>query len=245
MSIKKPLYKIIYDDIVSNILSGHYEVGEQLPSEAELDKLYKVSRTPVRNALSLLESDKYIYRLQGRGSFVAKREPIEFWTKMTGFKKYYQDKWDKISAKTLSIDYETESQYAELLNIKQSVPILHLKRVRYLEDEEVVYLKHYLHPRIPISIFEHDYHFTYLGRLLKDHLQIEIVKSDEEIESVYADREISSILHVPLDAPVLKVTRISYDQDFMPVDVNVYFVDTNKWKYNVSFVQEEFAYEDI
>lgn len=47
----KPAYQKIYETIKEKIVEGTYLVGDILPSEAELEKMFNVSRTPVRNAL--------------------------------------------------------------------------------------------------------------------------------------------------------------------------------------------------
>ncbi|MGB0785543.1 MAG: GntR family transcriptional regulator [Alphaproteobacteria bacterium] len=55
--------------ISGDILKGSYEDGERL-SEAKLCDVYKVSRTPVRLALRMLERQGLIKRNGGRGYFV-------------------------------------------------------------------------------------------------------------------------------------------------------------------------------
>lgn len=64
-------YEIIAQDIESKILSGHYEVGMLIPTEAELRKEYDVSRHTVREAMSLLVNDNLLIRKRGAGTFVS------------------------------------------------------------------------------------------------------------------------------------------------------------------------------
>ncbi|WP_311283426.1 FadR/GntR family transcriptional regulator [Paenibacillus macerans] len=64
------LYIQIYDQILSEILSGSFEVGDKLPTERELCAQFGVSRAPIRQALSALEMNGYIYSRQGEGVFV-------------------------------------------------------------------------------------------------------------------------------------------------------------------------------
>ncbi len=245
MKIKKSLYKTIYDDLVNKILSGTFKGGEQLPSEAELDKKYNASRTPVRQALKQLENDGFIYRLQGKGSFVSNRRPTELWTKMTGFRSQYLDNWEKISAKTIAIDYFENKKISSILGIDEDYKLIHLKRVRYFDNKPVIYLVHFVSPKIPYSIFEKDENFISLGHLLKKHLDIEIVGAEEEIEAVKASKEIAKHLEVEENASLLKVTRFSYDEEENPIDINIYYVNTEEWKYKVNFTQEGGSYEDF
>jgi GntR family transcriptional regulator len=48
-----------------------WRTGEALPSEPELARRFGISRVVVRQALAILEDDRQIVRIKGRGTFVA------------------------------------------------------------------------------------------------------------------------------------------------------------------------------
>jgi GntR family transcriptional regulator len=66
-----PLYYQLQEILHQQIASGRFPVGDPLPSEGELCKLFGVSRIVVRQALEVLEDDGEIVRMQGRGTFVS------------------------------------------------------------------------------------------------------------------------------------------------------------------------------
>lgn len=68
--ISKKLYVQIYEQILSGIQSGIFQVGDKLPSERELCIHFGVSRAPIRQALSALEMNGFISSRQGDGVFV-------------------------------------------------------------------------------------------------------------------------------------------------------------------------------
>src|SRR5437660_2321569 len=59
------LKEIIREQIAS------WEPGQLIPSELELCQMYSVSRTTVRKALDHLTQEGLLYRIQGKGTFVA------------------------------------------------------------------------------------------------------------------------------------------------------------------------------
>lgn len=67
---RAPRYRVIYDDIVSQIQSGSLSPGTRLPGENDLARKYSVSRMTVRQALELLDSDNFVTRRHGSGTFV-------------------------------------------------------------------------------------------------------------------------------------------------------------------------------
>lgn len=61
------------DTLRERIVSKHYPVGSQLPSEAELGEEFGVGRNVVRAALDVLRAEGLVQTTQGSGSFVADR----------------------------------------------------------------------------------------------------------------------------------------------------------------------------
>ena len=66
-----PLYYQLQEILKEQIESGQWRPGDRLPSEPELARRYGVSRVVVRQALAILEDDRQLNRIQGRGTFVA------------------------------------------------------------------------------------------------------------------------------------------------------------------------------
>ncbi|HIW13463.1 MAG TPA: FadR family transcriptional regulator [Candidatus Salinicoccus stercoripullorum] len=86
---KEKLSELIYENIVGLIKDGEYEIGSKLPSENELAAYYKVSRAPVREAISQLISMGYVESSQGRGTYVKNISAAD------EIKEYIYGKFDK------------------------------------------------------------------------------------------------------------------------------------------------------
>lgn len=70
-------YEAIKNYYINLIKENKASVGEQLPSENEIAELFKVSRHTVRQALSYLVQEGWIYKERGRGSFFANKKENE------------------------------------------------------------------------------------------------------------------------------------------------------------------------
>lgn len=73
MGGEQAAYRAIADEIRDQIASGALAPGAWLPSETELMGRYRVGRTTVVRALSILQAQHLIWRERGRGSFVRDR----------------------------------------------------------------------------------------------------------------------------------------------------------------------------
>ncbi len=58
-------YEILKHHILEQILNGELVKGQKLPTESEMMAAFSVSRYTVRRAISDLENDHYVYRVQG------------------------------------------------------------------------------------------------------------------------------------------------------------------------------------
>lgn len=67
---KETLYNQVYSDLITKIQSGKLKVGDKLPTEMELTRIYGVSRITVAHALKNLADANLIYRVKRSGTFV-------------------------------------------------------------------------------------------------------------------------------------------------------------------------------
>ena len=71
MPIPTTGYREVAADLQARISSGEYPPGTQIPSYAQLAKLYSVSVTTVQRAILILQAQGVLVGVQGRGVFVA------------------------------------------------------------------------------------------------------------------------------------------------------------------------------
>ena len=70
-SARQPASKTIFWSIMSDIINGRYQVGDRLPTEAEMIEEYQVSRNVVREAIKSLEATGILEIRRPEGTFVA------------------------------------------------------------------------------------------------------------------------------------------------------------------------------
>ena len=70
---QQSLGAIVYEQILTAIIEGIYELNTKLPAETQLCKDFKVSRPILREALARLREDELITSRRGSGSYVIKK----------------------------------------------------------------------------------------------------------------------------------------------------------------------------
>ncbi|WP_405113321.1 GntR family transcriptional regulator [Paenibacillus sp. FSL K6-1217] len=71
-----PKYQMVKEYVLSQIENQEFTMDERIPSESEFSRLLDVSSITVRKALSELVNEGVIYRVRGKGSFVASQAAI-------------------------------------------------------------------------------------------------------------------------------------------------------------------------
>lgn len=71
-----PKYQMVKDYVLSQIENQEFTKDDRIPSESEFSKLLDVSSITVRKALSELVNEGVIYRVRGKGSFVANQSTV-------------------------------------------------------------------------------------------------------------------------------------------------------------------------
>ncbi len=75
MERSPPAHSRIHDHYAGLIRQGLIDTGQQLPTEAEIARTFRVSRATVQFAMSRLAWEGWIERYPGRGTFASARRP--------------------------------------------------------------------------------------------------------------------------------------------------------------------------
>jgi GntR family transcriptional regulator len=166
--------------------------GDQLPSEEELAKRYRISRMTLRKSLALLINDGYIYSQHGVGTFVSKH-PIQFdFTKMISFSSWVRAQGHKPDAKVISIsNISFDREIFEGLNLKKKQSVICINRLRSVDG-------------LPVAI-EHSYHPK------ENYENYHVINPDTDLKSVFAVMEKSGY-HAIREVNIISASNASTNQ---------------------------------
>lgn len=121
--------------------------GDCLPSERELGERFSVSRITIRKALSELESEGLIYRIQGKGAFICNNKIPQALTHLSSYSEDMRQRNLIPGSTILSMDSIIANSYiSSKLQIKPNEPVFLLRRLRLANGEptaiENCYMRH-------------------------------------------------------------------------------------------------------
>jgi GntR family transcriptional regulator len=209
-SATSPRYVEIAAHLRERILSQQLGPHTLLPSERELSEQHAVSRMTARQALTLLESEGYVYRRPPRGTFVAEprvRFRIGSFSREAG-RLGRQATAELLWAKQLQPDRPTQAA----LGLAPGDPVHGFHRLRLMEGEPIALETTYFPAALTDGILQMPADGS-LWSLLKDDFGVEVTRSDAVIESMILDEHACALLRVRAASPGILLTRRSFDAD--------------------------------
>lgn len=212
-----PIYQQIISYIKEYIDNGIYQKGNIIPSEQEFCNQFNTSRMTVRKAIDELVNDGYLYRIQGRGTFVSHwvyRKSLE----VLGFTYHMTQLGYKPSSKVLTFETKrTEPLIAEKLKILPTENVYFLSRVRMADLEPIaienVYLPEKRFPGLDVYSFEENS----LYDVLKIYYKTEVLLKQEKINAIMVEGIYAKILFEKDKGVGMRMTGVDIDTNMSPI----------------------------
>jgi GntR family transcriptional regulator/GntR family frlABCD operon transcriptional regulator len=205
----EPLYRKLQNDIKSQIIAGIYKESDLLPSESELQQVFGVTRSTVRQALGELEKEGYIQKKQGKGSLVIKqRRRTLGLLSVKGFSEAVTEK--KLAVSTVMIHKPIVTRWDEQFfysidDLERKAGCIYLKRIRCVENEPVMLETTYI-PNLNLPRFcTRPFVNGSLFETLSVKYSIEITRVEQDLRAIQADEKVSGLLRVDPESPLLLI----------------------------------------
>ncbi|MFB6097920.1 MAG: GntR family transcriptional regulator, partial [Salinibacter sp.] len=188
---------------------GAYDPDEKLPSEKELGEQFDVSRVTVRRALQTLESEDYIYRRQGLGSFVKERRATQGLVHLTDFAQDMAQAG--LEASSVVKHHAPEAPPPEVavrLNVDDQ-RVMRLDRLRLGDGRPIAFDRTWL-PMFYAQLLEgHDLEHETIYQILEREYEIPVLRGRYRITAANAEARVAEPLDVEPGEALLLIGRLS------------------------------------
>ena len=242
-----PLYLQLKDAVVSDIRAGDLKPGDRVRSESELERQHGVSRITVRQALRALVQEGALYRVPGKGTYVAARKvaPLAAFTSFSenmraqGFTPSYRLLGAEIVDPPLPVRQE--------LRLAPPDRAFRLERLLLADRQPIGLQDGYYPERIfgpaagqidPASLAEGS-----LYAQLEATLDSPLGRAEETLEPAIANRKEVELLGIAPGAPVLVLRRVSFLASGEPVETVKLVFRGDAYRYRVNLDRGQRAAE--
>ncbi|MBU3876132.1 GntR family transcriptional regulator [Faecalicatena sp. AGMB00832] len=206
-------YSQLYDILLSKITSGIWKPNDKMPTERELCQRYNVSRITVRDTLDRLSKDGYIYRKQGKGTFVAVRQIEQKLTKFYTLREEFEAKGIEHTNKILSFQtLKALGKVKKNLNLENEDTVYELIRCLYADKVpyaiEVSYIPTKLYPEMTRDLIREKglYGSMQFFNIIPE-------RATENLRAVKLSKEDALTLGVKKQDTAIRIERTTYSFD--------------------------------
>ena len=227
-----PKYFIVKKAIVENIDNELYRSNEAIPSEKRLMELYNVSRITIRKAIDELVTEGYLYKIQGKGTYVKADEGSNNLFSITS-------STEDVQRMGMTPSKKTKISKVEMFYVRANKRYK-IGRISYADNEPLNYTIAFLPEKIFPGLIEHDLEKESLYKLINDKYGIRITKARRTIEAVLAKDEIAKYLELEEGMPVILFRCITYgivNGKETPIEYFKCYYRTDKYKFYIDQVR--------
>ena len=210
-----PLYYQLANILRDSITNGKFEARQPIPSERQLEGLYAVSRTTIRQSIDLLIRQGFLYRAHGRGTFVSPQKLQKGISELTSFSEDMKQRGLVPGQKILDIGYvhPNEQVRAHLELLADSGQVLRIERLRLGDNLPMgLQTSYYVLPEGQTITREELEEYGSIYKMLQEKFHLIPTEADETLEVTLATPREAALLEIPPGSPLLLSDRTMYSQ---------------------------------
>ena len=208
---KLPKYYLVKKAIVENIDNEVYDSKAPIPSERELMETYQVSRITVRKAIDELVTEGYLYKVQGKGTYVKTDEGSSNLFSITSCTDDVLRLGMKPSKEVVVFELVNPNvKRSKALEITTDDKIYMIGRILYADTEPLNYTVTFLPEKIFPGLLKYDLKKESLYKIMTEVYGVKITKARRTIEAIGAQDEIAEYLDIKEGTPIILFRCITH-----------------------------------
>jgi len=226
------LFAQVESRLREDILNNRLPPGAKLPSEAELEVAFGVSRITVRQALAQLHKQGLINKINGKGSFVTRPSDAPRLGPLTGFYEHMRTRGNSPSGRTLSVrEVRASKEAAEALQIEPGSLLTQIKILRSVNGQPMAYgvlhaLPPIAHALIQENLDDHD-----VVSILEVSLGYRLASIQIEAGAVAAGKLRGRLLEVDPATPLVHIRFTPHDVMGQPLTYSDMYFRSDRFTY--------------
>ncbi len=208
------------DVIQEAINAGKFPAGSQLPGEPELMGMLGVSRSTLREALTILEELGFIMRRRGLGTFVCDKSIVKDMSLNFGIASMISQAGLTPGTINQQVSYTTaDSAVAKAYNIPEGSQVILVDRVHTANQRRVVWSLDYIQSdwidveKLRRSVMVNNS----LYEIVKNEFQTNITWGEASLLPAKADKMAAERLNVARGTLLMRVEQTDYDITNRPI----------------------------
>ncbi len=207
-----PLYVQLEDVLRARIAAGEWRPDQRVPSENELNKAYGLSRMTARGVLTKLVNDGVLYRVPGKGTFLAPLKIDAVSPAYRGVREQLEAMGYETTTEVLGVGVEAATPTVRArLGLPAGERVYAIHRLRSVQGEPISLHHSYVPAALAPGLDAHDTGGEQLCVILEKHYGLAMTQVAEHLEATAARAEEATQLRMRPGQPVLLLEDVIAD----------------------------------
>ena len=227
-----PVYFQLHKKLLKEIEDGRWSPGQIIPPERALAESHRLSVGTVKKAILNLVNEGYLYRIQGKGTFVAgmtlQPESLRYYR----FLEDFNDEEVELQIELLDLRVTKGiDPVNHFLRLRMNQSLFEVTRLFYFDAQPMVYCISYL----PHKMFEdlatlpqHKFEKVPLYIALEEIYGLPTILKKELVRAIAADGTTAKKLEIQKGSPVLLIEMLSFTYKQTPYEYRKSYCLTDK-----------------
>lgn len=233
---RTPLYRQV-EQVLRAEIAEQLQPGAAIPTEAELERRFGVSRITIRRAIHELVQAGLLIRRQGSGTFVARTKVTE----ELGVLHSWPDEMRTLGLEPRTVDCEMlhilpPAWVAQALHLDPDARehVLRVQRLQYNGEEPLCLMIDHLRTRFVPSLPREEVLARGLYETLEKRHGLTLTWAEDTVTARAATLFEAALLSITNGDPILQVTRTVYLTDDEPLDAAIVVSRADRYAYHVT-----------
>lgn len=232
-----PLYIQLEKALLERIRSRGLRPGDRLPTEAEIEREFPVSRATIRMSLNRLVADGHIERVQGRGSYVARPRPMHQ-SLLNSFTENMKAQGYRPHRRVLRSETVQPGEEVRTALQLQRGRCQHIERLLLADDRPIAVARTWipvecLNGRVDLLSAEALGSGSLYELLQGPEIGMLLDRGEETVRAALADSDDAALLECAVGSATLVVRRTSFASSARPVEWSVMTFSADRYEYHV------------
>jgi GntR family transcriptional regulator len=227
-----PVYFQLQRKLLKEIEDGRWPPGQVIPPERALAEVHQLSVGTVKKAILNLVNEGYLYRIQGKGTFVAgmalQPESLRYYRFLEDFNDQEVELQIKLVGLKVTAGIDSVNRF---LNLRMNQNLFEIRRLFYFENRPVIYCVSYLPHKMfadLTNLARQKFENIPLYMALEEIYGLPTISNKELVSAIAAGSAAAKKLKIQKETPVLLIEMLSYTYKQKPYEYRRSYCLTDK-----------------
>lgn len=231
------LYIQVKNELVKNIMNQTWRPHTLIPTETELMEMFDVSRTTIRQAISMLVQEGLLEKRQGKGTIVLPMKLVGDLGRLRGFAEEVIERGMVPRSELIRAEFIPALNYEKsVLQLPDNESPLLIERIRFANDMPIAVERSCWPEKVGRILMKHDLNSAKYYEILEQN-GIYLKNAKEKISAINATIHEADLLGIRAGEALLEMTRLSYGIDGNPLEFTKTKFRSDQYSYDIELTR--------